>query len=150
MRFRTGSSLILAAAISAILAGCAPNPVTGNVELSNTGRVALQEVAAIAVRRAVTDSPRAAEKAGRIRDIAARLQTLTTVTTVADLKVVVEHEVDALGLAPIDRADAQSLINVLGALLADYVGQNQLDARALVQVNEFLGLIVAALPPPLV
>ncbi len=139
-------SLILAAAVSAILAGCASQP-GGTVELSNTGRVALQELSAIAVRRAVTESPRAAERAANIRAVAVRLQALTTVATVADLKTVVEQEVDRLGLNPIDRADAQSLINVLGALLLDYVGQNQLDARALVLVSEFLGMVVAALPP---
>lgn len=139
-------SLLLSAAISMLL-GCATTP-EGTVQLTNTQRVALQEVATIAVRRAVTDSPRAAERAANVRAIATELQTLTTATTIADLKTAVEKEVDKLGLKPIDRADAQSLINILGALLIDYLGQNQLDPRALVKVNEFLSMVVAALPPP--
>jgi hypothetical protein len=139
-----GRSIVLMMAVSAILAGCGSNP---GVELSNTTKVVLQEVVTIGVRRAL-NTPRAAEKAANIRAVAVRLQSVATATTVAELKAVVGQEVDSLGLAPIDRADAQSLINVLGALLVDYIGQEKLDSAAQVKVGEFLGLVVAALPPP--
>ena len=127
-----------------LLAGCVTTD-DGGRELTATGRVALQEVATIAVRRAVTNSPRAAEKAANIRELAVRLSAVTDVTSIAELKAVVEREVDSLELTPMDRADAQSLLNICEALLLDYVGSDRLDAAALVRVNEFVGFIVSAL-----
>lgn len=129
-----------------ILAGCVTTPDGGH-QLSETGKVALQEVASIAVRRSLSTSPRAAEKAQNIREIAVRLQSITEVTSVSDLRAAVEKEVNALGLNPVDRADAQSLLNIFHALLLDYVGRNELDADALVRVNEFITMVVNALPP---
>lgn len=128
------------------ISGCVTTPEGGR-ELSATGKVALQEVTAIAVRRAIDDSPRAQEKAANIRAVAARLAAVTDVTTIGELKLVVSAEVDALGLNPVDRADAQSLLNIFAALLADYIGKDEIDADALVRVNEFVSLILAALPP---
>lgn len=140
-------TLAAAALLTAcVMTGCASNPAGGQ-ELSATGKVALQEVTAIAVRRAVTASPRAAEKAQHIRAIAVRLQSVTSVTTVSELKQLVSDEVDKLGLATVDRADAESLLNIFAALLTERLGTDELDAAALVKVNEFVSMIVAALPP---
>lgn len=140
-------SLISACIASLMLTGCVTTQEGGRA-LSSTGRIALQEVAAIAVRRAVTESPRAQEKAQNIREVAVRLATITSITSIDELKVAVEREVDALGLNPVDRADAQSLLNIFEALLLDYVGSNELDANGLIRLNEFISMIVTALPAP--
>lgn len=129
----------LLAALS--LVGCSVNP-----NVSVTTKVALQEIAIIAVRRAVNESPRAAEKARNIRDVAVRLQSVSTIASVTDLRAVVEVEVAKLNLNPIDKADANSLLNIFEALLREKIGKDEIDSTALVQVNEFLNLIVAALP----
>lgn len=131
----------LLAALS--LVGCGSNP---SVELSATTKVALQEVAAIAVRRAVTSSPRAAEKAQNIRNVAVALQSVTSITSVSDLRVVVDAEIAKLGLSPVDKADANSLLNIFEALLKEKLGKDEIDSTALVTVNEFVSIIVAALP----
>jgi hypothetical protein len=120
--------------------GCASNPV------SPTTQIALQEVTAIAVRRAVADSPRAAEKIANIRAVAAQLAAVTSITTVAELRTVVDAEVAKLGLNAVDAADAKSLLNILQALLTERIGTD-INADALVRVNEFVAMVVAALPP---
>jgi hypothetical protein len=125
--------------LAALVAGCSSNPV------SPTTQVALQEVTAIAVRRAVADSPRAAEKVANIRAIAAQLLTVTSITTVTDLRAVVDAEVAKLHLSPVDAADARSLLNIFEALLRERIGE-EINADAMVQVNEFVAMIVAALP----
>jgi len=125
------------------LTGCATDK-----ELSVTSKVALQEVTAIAVRRALTDNPRAQEKAANIRHIAARLQAATSVASISQLRLVVDAELDRLKLTAVDRADANSLLNIFQALLTERVGKDEIDAQALVTVNEFVSMIVAALPPP--
>jgi hypothetical protein len=125
--------------LAALVAGCSSNPV------SPTTQVALQEVTAIAVRRAVADSPRAAEKVANIRAIAAQLLTVTSITTVTDLRAVVDAEVAKLHLSPVDAADARSLLNIFEALLRERIGED-INADAMVQVNEFVAMIVAALP----
>lgn len=130
------SSLILAA----ILAGCASSPV------SPTTQIALQEITAIAVRRAVADSPRAAEKIANIREVAGKLAGITSVTTVTELRAVVDAEVAKLNLNPVDAADARSLLNIFQVLLTERVGED-INADALVEVNAFVGYILAALPP---
>lgn len=126
--------------LAVILAGCASTPV------SPTTQIALQEVTAIAVRRAVADSPRAAEKIANIREVAGRLAGITSVTTVAELRTVVDAEVAKLNLNAVDAADAKSLLNILQALLTERIGTD-INADALVQVNEFVGYVLAALPP---
>jgi hypothetical protein len=125
--------------LAALVAGCSSNPV------SPTTQVALQEVTAIAVRRAVADSPRAAEKVANIRAIAAQLLTVTSITTVTDLRAVVDAEVAKLHLSPVDAADARSLLNIFEALLRERIGE-EINADSLVRVNEFVGYILAALP----
>lgn len=136
--------LIVLACIAVLTIGCASTQ--GSQHLSATGRVALQEVTAIAVRRAVTESPRSAEKARNIREIAVMLQESTSFTTVAELRTAVDAEVAKLSLNPVDQADANSLLNIFEALLVERLGTNEIDSEALVRVNEFLGMIVSALP----
>jgi hypothetical protein len=125
--------------LAALVAGCSSNPV------SPTTQVALQEVTAIAVRRAVADSPRAAEKVANIRAVANQLLTITSITTVSQLRAQVDAEVAKLNLSPVDAADARSLLNIFEALLRERIGED-INADAMVQVNEFVAMIVAALP----
>jgi hypothetical protein len=125
--------------LAALVAGCSSNPV------SPTTQVALQEVTAIAVRRAVADSPRAAEKVANIRSVANQLLTITSITTVSQLRAQVDAEVAKLNLSPVDAADARSLLNIFEALLRERIGED-INADAMVQVNEFVAMIVAALP----
>jgi hypothetical protein len=126
--------------LAGLMAGCASQS-----GLSPTGQVALQEVTAIAVRRAVTDSPRAAEKVANIRAVANQLLTITSITSVSQLRAQVDAEVAKLNLSPVDAADARSLLNIFEALLRERIGED-INADAMVQVNEFVAMIVAALP----
>lgn len=143
MRLTSASYFVYILAVH-LLVGCAATPHG----LSATSKVALQEVATIAVRRAVTDSPRAQEKAANIRHIATRLQAATAVASISELRLVVDAELDRLKLTAVDRADANSLLNIFQALLIERIGKDEIDAQALVTVNEFVALIVQALPPP--
>lgn len=138
--------MLLTLLITALLVGCVSNP-DGSRELSATGKIALQEVTAIALRRSIADSPRAQEKVANIRHVATRLQAATAVTSISELRLVVDAELDRLKLTAIDRADANSLMNVFQALLIERVGKDEIDAQALMTVNEFVSMIVAALPP---
>ncbi len=119
--------------------GCASNSI------SPTTQVAIQELAAIAVRRAVTDSPRAQEKIANIRTVAAQLLAVSSITTVTQLRSVVDAEVAKLNLNPVDAADAKSLLNIFEALLRERIGED-INADALIEVNTFVGYILAALP----
>lgn len=127
-----------------ILSACATNP-DGSRDLTNTGKVALQEVAAIAVSRHIRESPRAAERAQKIRAVLAEIQDMPDVTTVAGLRQVVQARIDALS-DPFDRQDFTRLLNILSAVLLDYVGDGQLDAKAVVRVKDFLEYVAAAIP----
>jgi hypothetical protein len=134
------AKLALTLGVIALTLGCASQS-----GLSPTGQVALQEVTAIAVRRAVADSPRAAEKVANIRAVANQLLTITSITTVSQLRAQVDAEVAKLNLSPVDAADARSLLNIFEALLRERIGED-INADAMVQVNEFVAMIVAALP----
>lgn len=140
-------ALLLAIAVPTMLAlsGCATNP-DGSRELTNTGKIALQEVAAIAVSRHVRESPRAAERAQKIRAVLADLQDLPDVATVSGLRQVVQARIDERVSDPYDRQDFTRLLNILNAVLLDYVGDGQLDAQGIVRVRDFLGYVAAAIP----
>lgn len=140
------SALVHLAAVGSTLAllliGCA---VTGK-QMDPTSKVALQTTVRIAIRHAVQDSPRALEKASHIRSVVGKIRGVTTAeSTVAGLEAVVREELKTLTLSPLDRADAEDLVSLLGVVLeARFQGP---DADKLVQVNEFLDLILLALPP---
>ena len=142
-------SLIAALASCAALSGCATNP-DGSRELTATGKVALQEVAAIVVSRHLRESPRAAEHAQKIRAVLTDIAQLPDVTTVTGLRQIVQARIDERVTDTYDREDYTRLLNILSAVLNDYVGSGQLDAGARVKVTEFLGYVAAAIPvqPP--
>lgn len=128
------------------LAGCVTTPDSGS-SLSPEGEAALAASVRIAVRHAVADSPRAAAKAQNIRSVVARLQNvLTAESTLAGLKTEVSAEIDKLGLAPLDRADAQDLLELFAVALEARLGPEALNAEGLVRVSEFLSIVLAALP----
>lgn len=136
---------LLAIAAAIALSGCATNP-DGSRELTETGKVALKEVAGIVVSRHFRESPRAAEHAQEIRTVLAELAELPDVTTVAALRQVVQLRIDERVSDPYDREDYSHLLNILSAVLSDYVGTGQLDAGARVKVRDFLGYVAAAIP----
>lgn len=128
-----------------LLTGCVSTP-TGS-RLSPEGQLALETSVRIAVRHAVADSPRAAEKAANIRNIVARLQAITSAeSTLAALEAEVSAEIDRLNLTPIDKADARDLLRLLTVALEARLGPNALNSEGLVRVNDFLSMILAALP----
>lgn len=138
--------LLTALAVLALgLQACATNP-DGSRELTATGKVALQEVAAIVVSRHFRESPRAAEHAQKIRDLLTDIAQLPDVTTVAGLRQVVQARINERVSDPYDKEDYTRLLNILSAVLSDYVGSGQLDASARVKVTEFLGYVAAAIP----
>jgi len=129
--------------LTILLCGCA---TTGG-GLSPEGQAALDVSVRIAVRHAIADSPRAAEKVANIRQVVARLQTvLTAESTLSALTAEVSAEVDKLGLSPIDRADAQDLLTLFAVALESRLGPDALQSAGLVRVSEFLDLVLAALP----
>jgi hypothetical protein len=130
--------------------GCATNP-DGSNGLTPEGQIALETSVRIAVRHAVADSPRAAEKAANIRTIVARLQAVTSAeSTLGALKDEVIVELDRLHLDPIDRADAVDLLNLLAVALEAKLGPDAINSAGLVRVNDFLVLVLSALPAPVV
>lgn len=130
-----------------MLAGCVTTS-DGQQRLSVEGRIALETSVRIAVRHAIADSPRGAEKAGNIRHIVVRLQAITSAeSTLAALKQEVSNEIDRLNLSPLDRADAQDLLELFAIALEARLGPDALKSEGLVQVDEFLRLVLAAIPP---
>lgn len=130
----------------AVLLGCVTNP-DGSQSLSPEGQIALETSVRIAVRHAVADSPRGAEKARNIREVVARLQTvLTAESTLAALQAEVSGEIDKLGLSPLDNADAKDLLALFGAALEARLGPDALQSEGIVKVSAFLDLVLAALP----
>jgi hypothetical protein len=132
--------------ITLLLTACVTMP-DGHSGLTPEGQLALETSVRIAVRHAVADSPRAAEKAAHIRSIVARLQSVTSAeSTLAALKDEVVIEIDRLQLDPIDRADAVDLLNLLAVALEAKLGPDALNSAGLVRVNDFLVLVLSALP----
>ncbi len=139
--------LLAAVALAGLLSGCAS---TEGKAMDPAAKAALEVTVRIAVRRAVADSPRAAEKAANIRKVVGELQAVASAeSTVAGLESLVRVQVDKLTLSPIDRADANDLITLLGAVLEARFGSQDAEVRdKLVQVNEFLQFVLSALPAP--
>lgn len=128
-----------------LLTGCVTTPTSSG--LSPEGQLALETSVRIAVRHAVADSPRAAEKAQNIRSIALRLQSVTSAeSTLGALRVEVNAELDKLNLSPIDRADADDLLTLLTVALESRLGPDALKSEGLVRVNDLLVLVLAAIP----
>lgn len=129
-----------------LLTACASTP--GGNGLSPEGQLALETSVRIAVRHAVADSPRSAQKAANIRAIVVRLQSVTSAeSTLAALRNEVSAELDKLNLSPLDRADADDLLTLLVVALESRLGPDALQAEGLVRVNDFLTLVLAAIPP---
>lgn len=127
------------------LTACATNP-DGSRQLTETGKVALQEVASIVIERHLRESPKAAEHAEKIRAVLTNIAQLPDVTTVSGLRQIVQARIDERVTDSYDRQDYTRLLNILSAVLNDYVGSGQLDAGARVKVTEFLGYVAAAIP----
>lgn len=133
-------------AMSIVLSGCVTNP-DGNQSLSPEGQIALETSVRIAMRHAVSDSPRATEKAQNIRNVVARLQAIATAeSTLAALEAEVNVEIDRLNLAPIDKADAKDLVRLFAVALESRLGPDALQSEGLVKVSSFLDLLLAAIP----
>jgi hypothetical protein len=60
--------------------------------------------------------------------------------------MIVVAEVNKRVSNTLDREDALSLVNILHAVILEQVGDDKLDAKALVKVNEMLEYILLALP----
>ena len=130
-----------------ILCGCVTT-TDGQSRLSPEGQIALETSVRIAVRHAIADSPRAQEKVQHIRAIVARVQAVTSAeSTLAALKEEVKNEIGKLELSPLDKQDAMDLIELFAVALEARLGPDKIQAEGLVKINEFLGLILTALPP---
>lgn len=146
-------ALITAIAVSITLTtlslcgGCATDPAGGQ-QLSESGKVLLSATTRIAVRHYLQDhAGRSAEIVGNVRDAAKLLASVTQDTTVSGLRVVVEAELSKRISDPLDLQDAHDLLDVFEVALREQIGKDEIDSAALVQVNEFASMIVAALPP---
>lgn len=131
--------LLIALLALCLLPGCASNrPLTDE---------GLAMAVRIAVRHAVADSSRATEKAENIRAVVTRLQAIaTTDTTVSGLKAEVVEYLDTLELTNIQRNDALDVLDYFSAVIEAQVGEETFDNIRLVKVQEFLMLILAAIP----
>jgi hypothetical protein len=136
----------LAPLVALLLAGCVTSP-DGASGLSPEGQLALQTSVRIAMRHAVADSPRAAEKAANIRAIVVRLHTVASAeSTLAALRTEVITELDKLNLSPLERADAEDLLTLLAVALESRLGPDALQSAGLVKVREFLDLLLVSIP----
>src|ERR1700754_3296977 len=132
-----------------LMAGCAtPGVGGGHRPSAETQKVILQQVLGLVVDHFVAESPRARERVERVREVAVRLSLVTGVTTIDDLRAAVDSEVAKLNLTSLEQKDAQRFLEILEAVLRDYVGQEKLDAQGLVKVNDFVQWVIAAWPPP--
>lgn len=128
------------------LCACTTTP-DGDSRLSPEGQLALETSVRIAVRHAVADSPRALEKAQNIRQIVVRLQGIVSAdSTLGALEAVVQEEITKLNLSPVDEADARDLVALFGAALEARLGEQKLSSEGWVRVNDFLSLVLSALP----
>lgn len=128
-----------------ILAGCGTTPE--GQQISETGKVAIQATARIAVRHYVDGHPgRSAEIVANVRDVAALLAGATGNATVSGLRVVVEAEIVRRVTDSRDLQDAHDLLDVFEALLREQIGKDEIDSQALIRVSEFADMIVKALP----
>ncbi len=134
---------LLVSLLMVLLAGCVTTPQ--GTELSASGKILVQEGAGIAVRRYLRERPGAVSRVERIRKVVELASQATEVTTIGDLKALVIAEVEKT-TDPLDRGDALALVNILYAVLLEYVGGDKLDIHGLVKVNEVLGYVLAALP----
>lgn len=137
--------LLIIPLLSILLAGCVTTP-GGQRELSEGGRAALREVAAIALERQIRDHGLSPERVERVRAVLVDMQQYEDITTVDALAAVVQHRIDNLS-DPLDRQDFTRLVRVARPLLNEYVGAGRLDADGVVRVRDFLGDLAAALPP---
>lgn len=129
-----------------VLAGCVTSS-DGSSNLTPEGQLALQTSVRIALRHAVIDSPRAAEKAANIRAIVARLHAVASAeSTLAALKAEVGAELDKLNLTPLERADAEDLLTLLAVALESRLGPDALQSAGLVRIKEFLDLLLSSIP----
>ena len=128
-----------------LLAGCVTTPE--GQQISETGKVAIQATARIAVRHYLDDhAGRSAEIVANVRDVAAVLAGVTQNATVSGLRNVVEVELVRRITDARDLQDAHDLLDVFEALLRQQIGKDEIDSEALIRVNEFASMIVAALP----
>lgn len=143
---RIGMLLAIALGSAFLLTGCVTTP-DGRHELSATGKASLAVLAGELTDRYLAESPDRARSVSNIRNVAVRLQAVTDAVTVTDLRARLDAEVAKLGLSNLDRRSVNRFLPLLEALLRDYIGRDELDSQALVRVNEFLNLILLALPP---
>lgn len=122
-----------------LLSGCVSNRPLTNERLAMAVR--------ITIRHAVADSSRATEKAENIRAVVTRLQAIaTTETNVSGLKAEVIRYLDTLELTDLQRNDALDVLDYFSAVIEAQVGEETFDNIRLVKVQEFLMLILAAIP----
>jgi hypothetical protein len=126
------------------LTGCVVTS-TGDKQLTESGKILLQESAGIAVRRYLREHPDQVTRTANIKAVIARVQQATAITTLGELKAIAATEISARINNPLDRADALALLNVFEVVIKEQVG-DKIDSKTLVRVNEILGYIVAALP----
>lgn len=126
-----------------ILSACTTNPNTGEQRLTEGGKAALRETAALIVERHFREYP--STKVKHVRAVLLELQQLPDITTVDNLKASLQTRIDRLE-DPHDRSDFTHMLNILAPLLKDYIGFGQLAPDAVVQVRDFLAYLAAALP----
>jgi hypothetical protein len=137
---------VILLSLSLALSGCATS-ATGGRELTASGKILLKESTSIGVRRFFADKPHILARSAKIRAVIVELQGKTSgLVSLTDLKASVIKEIDARVENKLDHDDLVSLANMLHAVMLDYVGSDQLDAGALVKVNEYLEFVLAALP----
>lgn len=132
--------------VAMCMTSCVTAP-TGEKQLSQTGKVAIQELAGIALDRYIrTHQDRASSIVKNVRRIATELRDVTTATTVTGLRAAVDIELTKLNLNPEDLQDATRVLNIFEALLHDQIGSDAIDGQALIKVRDFLNMITGALP----
>ena len=123
------------------LTACTTTPVPQqNPALTAAGQIVLQA----AIRHGVTDyltrHPGSIGRTKAIVDGVLAVLNGDQQTTVGMLREFAYSQIPA-DLPPLDQADARSLIDLVAVGVQQYVGDGQLDSRALVDLRDVLGTI---------
>ncbi len=129
-----------------LLTGCATTP-DGGKQLTPEGQAMVETSLRIAMRHFIADSPRASERLQNVREVVTRVLAVTNAeSTLAALEDVVVAEIKRLKLSPLDEADALDLVALFSASLEARIGADPLKAEGVIQVREWLSMVLGMLP----
>lgn len=133
---------LLLAALATILCGCAPQRANlqANPVLTQAGLIVLQAGIRHGVADYLAQHPGSIGRTKAIVDGVLAVVNGDATTTIGALKEFAYAQIPA-SLPPLDQQDARALIDLVAIGVQQYIGDGQLDAKALVDLRDVLGTI---------